>query len=92
MLGSIFECVCEGQDVLTAVSEMNQETNLVTLGTESIAKRKQVDPLSFCFLHVTLVERQEVKLGEAARLLQAPRPSSSVGGSRVSPVFCKLGG
>ena len=92
MLGSVFECICEGQDVLTAVSEMSQETNLVTLGTESIAERTHVDPLSLCFLHVTLVERQEVKLGEAARLLQALRPSSSVGGSWVSPVSCKLGG
>ena len=64
------------------------ETNLVTLGTESIAECKQADPLSLCFLQVTLVKRQEVTLGEAARLLF----SSSVGGSWVSPVSCKLDG
>ena len=64
-----FECVCEGHDVLSAVSEMSQETNLVTLGTESIAEHRQVDPWGLCFLQVTLVERQEVKLGEAAHLL-----------------------
>ena len=48
---------------------MSQETNLVTLGTESIAEHRQVDPWGLCFLQVTLVERQEVKLGEAAHLL-----------------------
>ena len=45
MSGFIFGCVCEGQDVLSAVSEMGQEMNLVTLGLESIAERKHVDPV-----------------------------------------------
>ena len=84
--GSIFECVCEGH-VLTAVSEMSQETNLVTMGTESIAERKQADPLSLCFLQVTLVERQEVtQRGSPSSLSSQTHPPSVVVGCLPSPV------
>lgn len=55
MSGFIFGCVCEGQDVLNAVSETGQEMNLVTLGLESIAERKHVDPVIDLMTFTTFV-------------------------------------